>query len=52
MKDAIPVILFLIFMILKLTEHIDWSWWWITAPLWGMCVVCILCLLVVVYFQK
>ncbi len=26
---------FLIFLILKLTGHIDWSWWWVTAPLWG-----------------
>jgi hypothetical protein len=28
-------ILFLIFVVLKLTGHITWSWWWITAPLWG-----------------
>lgn len=27
-------IMFLIFMTLKLTNHIDWSWWWVTAPLW------------------
>lgn len=27
-------VLFLIFMVLKLTNYIDWSWWWITAPLW------------------
>ena len=27
-------VLFLIFMVLKLTDLIDWSWWWITAPLW------------------
>lgn len=27
-------ILVLIFMILKLTNCIDWSWWWITSPLW------------------
>jgi hypothetical protein len=26
--------LFLIFLILKLTETIDWSWWWVTSPLW------------------
>lgn len=25
---------FLVFLVLKLTGHIDWSWWWITAPLW------------------
>jgi hypothetical protein len=21
-------------MVLKLTDNIDWSWWWVTAPLW------------------
>lgn len=28
-------ILFLIFLVLKLTNVIDWSWWWVTAPMWG-----------------
>lgn len=27
-------LLFLVFLVLKLTHVIDWSWWWITAPLW------------------
>ena len=27
-------ILFIVFLILKLTGYIDWSWWWVTAPLW------------------
>ena len=27
--------LFLVFLILKLTGTISWSWWWVTAPLWG-----------------
>ena len=26
--------LFIVFFILKLTNVIDWSWWWVTAPLW------------------
>lgn len=25
----------IIFIVLKLTGHIAWSWWWVTAPLWG-----------------
>ncbi len=25
---------FLVFLILKLVHVIDWSWWWVTAPLW------------------
>jgi len=28
-------VLFLIFLVLKLTDTISWSWWWVTAPLWG-----------------
>ncbi len=31
---GIGMILFLIFMILKLCNVIAWSWWWVTAPLW------------------
>lgn len=27
-------VLFVVFLVLKLTHVIDWSWWWITAPLW------------------
>ena len=27
-------VLFLIFMTLKLAGLIDWSWWWVTSPLW------------------
>lgn len=26
--------LFITFLVLKLTGVIDWSWWWVTAPLW------------------
>jgi len=28
-------VLFIVFLVLKLTEVIDWSWWWVTSPLWG-----------------
>ena len=27
-------LLFLVFLVLKLTGVIAWSWWWVTAPLW------------------
>lgn len=29
------IILFLIFMTLKLCGVIAWSWWWVTAPIWA-----------------
>ena len=31
---GLPMVLFLIFLVLKLTNNIDWSWWWVTSPLW------------------
>lgn len=27
-------VLFIVFLILKLCKVIDWSWWWVTCPLW------------------
>lgn len=27
---------FLVFLTLKLTGQIDWSWWCVTLPLWGV----------------
>lgn len=41
-------LLFLVFLVLKLTKVIDWSWWWITAPLWGQVVFVILVAILVV----
>lgn len=26
--------IFIVFLVLKLCKVIDWSWWWVTAPLW------------------
>ena len=26
--------LFIILLVLKLADVIDWSWWWVTFPLW------------------
>lgn len=25
-----------LFVALKLTDVIDWSWWWVTLPFWGV----------------
>jgi len=27
-------VLGIVFVTLKLTGHIDWSWWWVTLPFW------------------
>lgn len=28
-------LLAIVFITLKLTGYIAWSWWWVLAPLWG-----------------
>ena len=30
----LAMVLFIVFLVLKLTDTIDWSWWWVTSPLW------------------
>lgn len=34
MKIGFPGALFIVFLILKLTGVIAWSWWWVTCPMW------------------
>lgn len=43
---SLPTLLFLVFLALKLTHVIDWSWWWVTSPLWiGFALALVLLLL-------
>ncbi len=44
-------ILFIVFLILKLTNVIAWSWWWVTAPLWITIALNILIIISIVLFQ-
>jgi hypothetical protein len=37
--DVLKLVLFTVFLTLKLVGVIDWSWWWVTCPLWGMFVI-------------
>ena len=30
----IASILAIVFVVLKLTNNVDWSWWWVLSPLW------------------
>ena len=46
-------LLFITFLVLKLSNVINWSWWWVTAPLWVplgfvAIVFVIICVMVVV----
>ena len=31
---VLPALLTVLFVGLKLTGHIDWSWWWVLSPIW------------------
>ena len=41
-------LLFIVFLVLKLTEVIDWSWWWVTSPLW----ISIVILFIIRFLEK
>ena len=41
-------LLFIALLVLKLTHVIDWSWWWITAPLWGGAALFIIVVILIV----
>lgn len=34
MKIGFASALCIVFITLKLTDNIDWSWWWVTSPVW------------------
>jgi hypothetical protein len=49
---GVSCLLFVAFVVLKLTNVIDWSWWWVTAPIWIPIIIAIPVLLVMVIFSK
>lgn len=54
---TISDMLFVVFLVLKLTHYIDWSWWWVTSPLWiGFAIwivtFIIICILGIIFWKK
>ncbi len=45
-----PGLLFIVFLILKLCHVIDWSWWWVFAPLWISAIIGILVIILAFIF--
>ena len=45
-------VLFIVFLVLKLTNQIDWSWWLITCPLWASVVVVAVVWLVLMIWSR
>ena len=46
MNIGLPTLLTIIFVVLKLTKLITWSWWWVLSPLWIFALVGIFVLFV------
>jgi hypothetical protein len=44
-------VLTVVFVVLKLTHNIDWSWWWVLAPLWGGIALIIALLLILLIIK-
>ena len=45
-------LLTLMFIGLKLTDHLDWSWWWVLAPIWIKFAFLLLVIVIVVIVKK
>lgn len=52
MQFPIIGILGLIFITLKLTGHIAWSWLWVLAPFWIPAVLALVVVAIVLYYQS
>jgi len=46
---SVPDILTIVFIVLKLTGTIDWSWWWVLCPLWIPLLVIVLVIILSIY---
>ena len=42
----------IVFIVLKLTGYIDWSWWIVLSPIWGSLLVGILILIFFIWLSN
>jgi len=40
-------LLAIVFIVLRLTGYIEWSWWWVLAPLWIPTVIILVVLAII-----
>jgi hypothetical protein len=45
-------LLTIVFITLKLTNYIDWSWWWVLSPLWIPFAIIVLVILLLAIFTN
>lgn len=44
---SLNTLLTVLFVALKLTKQIDWSWWWVLSPVWISFVILIIFLILI-----
>lgn len=45
---GLPALLGVVFIILRLCNVINWSWWWVLAPFWILVAIAIICIIVTI----
>lgn len=50
--DLLSVSLTTLFVGLKLTDNIDWSWWWVLAPFWVWVVISLIIIVICVILEE
>ncbi|QDH93018.1 hypothetical protein SEA_STEPHIG9_72 [Mycobacterium phage Stephig9] len=51
MQIGISTLLFIVFLVLKLTGVVAWSWLWVTAPLWIAAILLVLSVILLVVLE-
>lgn len=52
MIESFPIFLFIVFLTLKLSHLVLWSWWWVFAPLWGGAMILIMIVVLIVEIEN
>ena len=54
MKDSsvFTSLLTVLFVGLKLTGYINWSWWWVLSPIWITILIAIIILVIIFIVKK
>lgn len=45
-------LLTIVFIVLKLTKVINWSWWWVLSPIWIWIILFIILFIIILIMQK
>lgn len=49
----IGTVLTIVFVVLKLTGKITWSWWWVLSPVWiGWGIAAVLMIVLAIMYKK